>query len=231
MSITRGSTFENAANLSGNFMTQVKKEFQGTRLGAQELYAEMIEEQEGALWSFGLIEKQTIERRCVPDLKRLIVAVDPAVTNTEKSDETGIVVAGLGDDGNVYVLEDYSGRYSASQWSQKIIQIYHDHQADRVVAEVNQGGDLVEQVLRVSDHTVSYKPLRASVGKRQRAEPIAALYEQGRVFHVRGSLRALEDQMTHFVPGQKKSPDRLDALVWAVTELALKRRKVRVWKV
>jgi predicted phage terminase large subunit-like protein len=147
-----------------------------------------------------------------------VVAIDPAVTNSEESDETGIVVAGLGTDGHGYVLDDFSGRYSPDGWARKAILAYHQWGADRVVAEVNNGGDLVATVLRTVDPNVSYSAVHASRGKVTRAEPVAALYEQRRVHHV-GTFAELEDQLCQWTPGDTKSPDRLDALVWAVTEL------------
>ena len=153
--------------------------------------------------------------------RRIVIGVDPAITHHEKSDETGIIVAGLGVDQNFYVLDDLSGRYRPTEWAEKVAQAYDAYQADRVVAEVNQGGDLVEATLRMVAPQLSYKGVRASKGKMIRAEPIAALYEKGRVFHRRCFPR-LEEQMCQFTGerGEGASPDRLDALVWALTELA-----------
>ncbi len=164
-----------------------------------------------------------------------MIGVDPAVTNKQESDETGIIIAGLGKDDKGYVLADLSGKYTPSDWAKTVIEAYYKYKADRVVAEVNQGGDLVEQTLRAFDSTLSYKSVRASRGKMARAEPIAALYEQGKVLHVK-HFAILEDQMCRFT-GHKhdKSPDRVDALVWALTELMLgqsflMKMKPKIWR-
>lgn len=149
-----------------------------------------------------------------------MIGVDPAVTASGKSDETGIIVAGLGYNGCAYVLDDLSGTYSPSGWSVTVIKAYWNYEADRVVAEINQGGDMVESILRMSDPEVSYKGVRATRGKLVRAEPISALYEQRRVFHVK-CFPILENQMCSFTGRDLKSPDRVDALVWALTELMI----------
>lgn len=164
------------------------------------------------------------------DLIRIVVAIDPAVTSDpETSDETGIIVAGKGVDGFAYVLDDLTCRLSPDGWARRAVNAYREYRADRIVAEVNQGGDLVERVIRTVDPTVSYKAVRATRGKRVRAEPIAALYEQGRVFHVR-PLPLLEDQMCSYVPDDYDgSPDRVDALVWALTDLMLGGAQVMVY--
>lgn len=152
---------------------------------------------------------------------RIVIGVDPAMTHHENSDETGIIVAGLGVDNHFYVLDDLSGRYRPTEWAEKVGEAYAYYKADRVVAEVNQGGDLVEATLRLVHRRLSYKGVRATRGKIVRAEPIAALYEKGRVFH-RQCFQKLEDQMCRFTGERHEgSPDRLDALVWALTELAL----------
>lgn len=147
--------------------------------------------------------------------------MDPAVTSGEHSDETGIIVMGLGVDDCGYVLDDLSCRLPPDGWARRVVNAYHEYQADQIVAEVNNGGDLVEAVLRAVDARVAYKKVHASRGKRVRAEPISSLYEQGRIFHVR-PFPELEDQMCNFVPGDLDgSPDRLDALVWAASSLML----------
>ena len=154
-----------------------------------------------------------------PQLVRIVVAIDPATTSKAGSDETGIIVAGVGRDRHGYVLQDLSGRYPPDGWARRAIGVFDEHRADRVIAEVNNGGELVEHTLRTVRPAISYKAVHASRGKQVRAEPVAALYEQGRVHHV-GCLAALEDQLTNYVPGVSAgSPDRLDALVWAITEL------------
>ena len=217
--VTRGSTFENEGNLAPAALAQLREKYAGTRLGRQELYAEVLEDAEGALWGSGMIESQRIDIEEVPDLTRIVVAIDPAVTNTEFSDETGIVVAGVDEQGKYYVLEDASVKMSPDGWGRHAIEMFYKYEADRIVAETNNGGDLVERLLRTIDHRVPYTPVHASRGKMIRAEPIAALYEQKKVFHV-GLFPELEDQMCTFVGGSHKSPDRLDALVWALTELS-----------
>jgi predicted phage terminase large subunit-like protein len=217
--ITRGSTFENESNLAPAAIEQLREKYENTRLGRQELHAEILDDTEGALWSYNGIDATRVGKQTAPELRRVIVAIDPAVTNTDSSDETGIVVAGLGVDGRYYVLEDASDKLSPDGWGRKAIDCYYNWQADRIVAEVNNGGDLVERLLRTIDNSVPYTPVTASRGKITRAEPIAALYEQKKVSHA-GSFAELEDQMTTYVGGSGKSPDRLDALVWALTELS-----------
>lgn len=219
--IVRGSTFDNIDNLAPEFIARIREKYEGTRLGRQELYAELLEEAEGALWSRADLDMLRVS--AAPAMKRVVVAIDPAVTSNEQSDETGIVVAGLGIDGHGYILGDLSGRYSPDHWARVAIDAYRYWQADRVIGEQNNGGDLIAFTLRTVDPNVSYKSVHASRGKQARAEPIAALYEQGRLHHV-GMFAALEDQMTGWEPlGTDKSPDRLDAMVWAVTELMLER--------
>lgn len=217
--VTKGSTFENEANLAPSALAQLKEKYAGTRLGRQELYAEVLDDNEGALWSYSRIEQARITKAELPEMRRIVVAIDPAVTSGEDSDETGIVVAGLGVDDRYYVLEDKSGRMTPDGWGRAAVDCYYLNQADRIVAEVNNGGDLVERLIRTIDNGVPYTPVNASRGKLVRAEPIAALYEQGRVSHV-GMFAELEDQMCSFSAGSKTSPDRLDALVWALTELS-----------
>ena len=230
--VTRGTTFENAAHLSPDFMVSIKEKYEGTQLGRQELYGEMLSPTEGALWTYDLLERQRVHD--IPSLKRLVVAIDPAASCHEKSDETGIVVAGVSEAGVGYVLEDLSGKYSPGTWSSLAVEAYQRWKADRVVAEVNKGGDLVEKVLRSVGGHISYKGVHASRGKMTRAEPIAALYEQGKVFHVDKGLERLEAQMCSYAAASgQPSPDRLDALVWALTELMLsspEKTSLRVWK-
>jgi phage terminase large subunit-like protein len=153
----------------------------------------------------------------MPALTRIVVAIDPSATSTESADECGIIAAGLNWEGKAFVLADKTLRASPARWAADAITLYHELKADRIVAEVNNGGEMVAQVIRSIDPSVSYKAVTASRGKQTRAEPIASFYEQGRVHHV-GDFELLEDQMTSWVPGEK-SPDRMDALVWALTEL------------
>lgn len=214
--VTRGSTYENLDNLAPTFRDQIISRYEGTRIGRQELDGELLEDIEGALFTYDLIDAARV--REAPDLKRIVVAIDPAVSANEGSDETGIIVAGLGYNGHAYILEDLSGRFSPDTWARRAVDAYHRHKADRVVAEVNNGGALVQQTIRTVEPSISYKAVHASRGKAIRAEPIAALYEQGKVHHV-GIFNDLETQMAGWVPGDKNSPDRLDALVWALTEV------------
>jgi predicted phage terminase large subunit-like protein len=154
-------------------------------------------------------------------LDRIVIGVDPAISSHEDSDLTGIIVAGVGIDRNAYVLADLSCKLSPDGWARRVVTAYRDYEADRIVAERNQGGDLVESVIRTADPNVSFKAVHATRGKAIRAEPIAALYEQGRVFHVE-PLQELEDEMVNWSPAHStKSPDRLDALVWAMHELMI----------
>lgn len=182
---------------------------------------------EGALWKDPMIKlAQSTDE--IPQLERIVVAIDPAVTAQQNSDETGIIVAGRSGD-RFFVLDDLSLRASPDTWARAVVEAYHHWNADRIVAEVNNGGDLVEKVIRTIDRSVPYTPVRASRGKILRAEPIAALYEQGKVSHC-GEFRELEDQMTSYTPLSKKSPDRLDALVWALTELSRSTGQA-VWRI
>jgi phage terminase large subunit-like protein len=221
--VTTGSTYENLSNLAATFIKRVVKKYEGTRLGRQELHAEVLTDTPGALWSYDLIES-TREKFRPSELVRIVVAVDPAVTNTEESDETGIVVCGKDARGHGYVLKDKSGRYSPGEWGRVAVALYHEFQADRIVGENNQGGDMVEHVVKTTDSTVSYRGVSASRGKIARAEPVAALMEQGKIHHV-GQFAQLEDQMTSYTGERKKgepSPDRMDAMVWGMFDLLLK---------
>lgn len=215
--VTTGSTFENAENLAESALELFKERYEGTRLGRQELYAEILDEIEGALWTYAMIEDKRV--REAPEMKRVVVGIDPAVTNNAQSDETGIVVCGLGLDERYYVLDDISGKMSADAWAKTAINAYYKHKASRIIAEVNNGGDLVERLIRTVDKNVPYSKVTASRGKIVRAEPISALYEQERVSHV-GTFTKLEDQMCSYTGATGASPDRLDALVWAMTELS-----------
>jgi predicted phage terminase large subunit-like protein len=224
--VTRGSTFDNIANLAAPFITEVRARYEGTRIGRQELYGEYLDDVPGALWTRDMVDEAHITE--APELARVVVAIDPAMTSGEDADETGIVVAGKGVDGRAYVLSDATCRLTPDGWARRAVEAYHTFKADRIVAEVNNGGEMVQYTLRTVGGNVPYKKLHASRGKRVRAEPIAALYEQGRVSHV-GSFPELEDQMCTFVPDEVSfSPDRVDALVWALTELMLNQPKAKV---
>lgn len=227
--VTSGSTFENEANLAKSALAMLKDKYEGTTLGRQELYAEIVDNLEGALWTHELIEEARLKDDTERQLTQIIVAVDPAVTANENSDETGIVVVGKDHNNEFYVLEDLSGRHSADKWGKIAINAFYEWEADRIVAEVNNGGDLVERLIRNIDHNVSYRSVRATRGKILRAEPIAALYEQRRVHHI-GVLPELESQMCSYTGEANSSPDRLDALVWGITELSKSRGHVN-WRI
>jgi len=215
--VTRGSSYENSYNLAEDFLSRLREAYEGTRLGRQEIHAEVLEDVPGALWQRDGLETHRVKQ--APALTRVIVAIDPAASSGEGSNETGIVVAGRVGNGDFYVLEDASCRLSPDGWAKRAIDLYRRYKGDRIVAETNNGGEMVEQVLRTVWKDVPYRGIHASRGKVTRAEPIAALYEQGRVHHV-GLFRALEDQMCSFVPeALDDSPDRVDALVWGLTEL------------
>lgn len=215
-----GSTFDNEANLSAAALAELRATYEGTRIGRQELYAELLLDTPGALWTVDLIDQHRVS--AAPAMQRVVVAIDPAVTSGEDSDATGIVAAGIGVDGDLYVLHDRTIWASPEQWARRAVALYDEVEGDRIVAEVNNGGDLVETVLHAVDPLVPVRTVHASRGKRVRAEPVAALYEQGRVHHV-GSMPELEEQMTTWTPESGDSPDRLDALVWAITDLAIER--------
>jgi phage terminase large subunit-like protein len=218
--VTRSRTLDNFRNLSPVFLTDVVKRYGGTNLGRQELDGELIADDPDALWKRDLIERARV--KAVPEIKRIVVAVDPPATSTAKSNACGIVCAGLGVDGHCYVLDDASvKRMRPLQWADRVVKLFHRRGADRIVAEVNQGGEMVRELLQQVDAKVPIKTVHASRGKQARAEPVAALYEQGRVRHV-GVFAELEDEMCSAI-GEGASPDRLDALVWAVTELMLKK--------
>jgi phage terminase large subunit-like protein len=220
--ITRGSTFDNAANLAPAFIESIKARYEGTRLGRQELYAEVLLDVQGALWTRDMLDRANGQWK-LPDMKRVVVAVDPSGTRGEEDsgDSVGIVVAGLGTDGFGYVLADRTCKLSPDGWGRVAVNAYREFRADRIIAERNFGGAMVEHVIRTVDKNVSYKEVTASRGKIARAEPISALYEQSKVRHV-GSFVDLEDQLAAMTSEGyvgDGSPDRADALVWALSEL------------
>lgn len=222
---TSGATFENAANLAPSFIKSIKDRYAGTRLGRQELLAQILDDVPGALWTRETIDKARA-RVELPDMVRVVVAVDPSGAGSqddEKADAIGIVVAGKGVDGRGYVLADRTCKLSPAGWGRRAVDAYHEFRADRIVAERNYGGAMVQHVIRTTDPKVAYKEVVASRGKILRAEPIAGLYEQGKVSHV-GDLDQLEDQLCQMCGDGylgDGSPDRADALVWALTELML----------
>lgn len=230
--VTRGNTYENRSNLAPAFLSTIVARYEGTRLGRQELLAEVLDDIPGALWTRSMIDRLRLKADseghppALPEFARIIVGVDPSGSKGDLdsgANEIGIVVAARGTDGHGYVLGDYTCDLSPEGWGRQVINAYRNHDADRVVAEINYGGAMVEAVLRSIDKKVSYKSVTASRGKVVRAEPIAALYEQGKVHHV-GSFPMLEDQMCAFTGTGyvgEGSPDRADALVWALTEVML----------
>jgi len=216
--IVRGSTFDNAANLAPQALIELQLRYNGTRLGRQELYGELLEDIEGALWTRKMIDDARVTE--APNLTKICVAIDPAVTSGEDSDETGMIVAGVSMDGQYYVLYDGTLRASPDGWARRAVELYHQYKANRIVAEKNNGGDMVGSVIHHVDPRVPIKLVTATRGKQVRAEPVSALYEQGKVHHV-GGFNELEDQMVSWTPDSGSSPDRMDALVWAITELSV----------
>ena len=220
VAITRGKTSDNSGNLAKSFMKEIHDKYAGTRLGRQELDAEILEDTPGALWTRANLD--TYRKSEAPKLRRVVVAVDPPATSNENSDEAGVVAVGLDEDGHGCVLSDGSiGPATPNEWGRRTFALFDEFEADKVVIETNQGGDMAEDVLRSIRPNAPIKRVHASRGKAARAEPIAALYEQGRISHV-GAFPELEDQMTlmtHHGYEGTGSPDRVDALVWACAEL------------
>ncbi|WP_349644278.1 terminase family protein [Rhodopseudomonas sp. BR0M22] len=218
--VTRAPTRANAEHLSPAFLDNVVARYAGTRLGRQELDGDLIEDRPDALWSRALIERSRVAE--APPLQRIVVAIDPPASSKPGADSCGIVAVGRSGDGVYFVLEDASAQgLTPAGWAAKAVGLYHRLEADAIVAEINMGGEMVRAVIRETDSVVPIREVRASRGKYVRAEPVAALYEQAKVKHV-GSFPLLEDEMCDFGPGglsNSRSPDRLDALVWAVTAL------------
>lgn len=218
--VTTGSSYENYANLSPKFIKRVIKKYEGTRLGRQELLAEILTDVPGALWTQVLLNQTRV--RSAPQLARIAVAVDPAVTHRKESNETGITGGGVGQgDGHLYLLHDESGQYSAEQWGRRAVELYDQLQADVMVGETNNGGELVKANVMSISRNVHFKEVNATRGKHVRSEPVASYYEQGRAHHV-GTFAELEDQMLSMTAARYEgsgSPDRLDSWIWLVTEL------------
>jgi phage terminase large subunit-like protein len=218
--VTRGSTWDNQANLSSTALEELRLRYAGTRLGRSELLGEMLEDVEGALWDFAMFDDHRVEE--APELDRVVVAVDPSVSTTGSGDETGIVVCGVsgrGQDAQFFVLADESLRATPHRWASRVAVVYGKWGADRVVAETNQGGGMVTDTLRNVAPNLAVRTVHAFRSKQLRAEPVVALFEQGRV-HVVGFLAQLEEQCTTWLPGVGRSPDRVDALVYALSDLA-----------
>lgn len=217
VTVTRGSTFDNAKNLAPAALAELQARYANTRLGKQELYGEILDDNPNALFHQTNIDQYRIDTAPV-GLQRIVVAIDPAVTANETSDETGIIVAGKSNDGQAYILADHTTKSSPMQWAQRAVDAYRTYNADAIVVEVNNGGDMIPTLIGQIDSSVYVKQVRATRGKQLRAEPVAAWYEQGRVHHTQ-MFDDLETQMTTWTPDDPKSPDRLDALVWALTDL------------
>jgi phage terminase large subunit-like protein len=213
----RFSTFDNADNLSPKFLAKVKEKYEGTRLGRQELEGEILDDNPEALWQRAIIENLRIRPEACPQLMRVVIGVDPAVTSGKTSDDTGIIAAGIGINGHGYILGDNTIHGTPHDWALETVKAFRRFQADRVIGEVNNGGDLVEVNIRTVNPNIPFYAVHASRGKAIRAEPVSGMYEQGRIHHV-GTFPELEDQLCEWTPGDK-SPDRMDALVWAIWEL------------
>lgn len=220
--VTGGATYENRANLATSFFANIITKYEGTRLGRQELMAEILDDAPGSLWNRNQIDRTRIKLADLPVLTKIVIAVDPAVSTKEKSDETGLIAAGIDANKHGYVLDDRSGVMTPIGWANTVVDMYRCHKANLVVAEVNNGGDLVIENIRAVDPSIPVKAVHATRGKLVRAEPISSFYERSMVHHV-GSFVVLEDQMCSFAPDfdrhQHGSPDRMDALVWAMTNL------------
>ena len=223
--ITKGVTLDNADNLAPSFIRQIQRKYEGTRLGRQELNAEILDDIPGALWTRVVLDDCRVKPEKVPDMARVVVAIDPSGTSGDEDEgaDIGIVVAGRGVNGRGYVLADYTCKLGPDGWARRAITAYHQYEADRIVAETNYGGAMVKAVIKTADASVPYKEVKASRGKVARAEPIAAMFEQGRC-HMVGGLAELEDEMVLMTPTGyvgEGSPNRVDALVWALSELML----------
>ncbi len=217
--VTRGSTYDNRANLSPVFYEQIITKYEGTRLGRQELMADVLEDIEGALWHRDRLDQLRVWES--PQCRRVVVAVDPSGGEGPENDEQGIVVCGLGVDGHGYMLDDRTCKLSPEGWARVAVNAYHDHQANYIVAEKNYGGDMVTATIRSVDPSVPVKLVTASRGKAVRAEPIASLDAQGRIHQV-GSWPEMEDELCSWSPeSNSASPNRLDARVWGFSELML----------
>ncbi|MBM6581369.1 DNA-packaging protein [Microvirga sp. BT689] len=226
VAVSRVRTAENAENLAPAFLDTVVRRYAGTRLGRQELDGDIIEDRPDALWTRDVLEANRIE--AAPSLMRIVVAVDPPASSTKRADACGIVAAGVDESGTAYVLEDATASHlKPPEWAAKAVALYRRLQADALVVETNQGGEMVGNVIREVDPSVPMVSVRATRGKYLRAEPVSVLYAQDRVRHV-GALPELEDELCDFGPGgltSGRSPDRMDALVWALTELMLRERR------
>jgi phage terminase large subunit-like protein len=227
--VTRASTMANAANLDSATLAYLHDRYGGTRLGRQELEGELLSDLEGALWSRSLIDDCRVRRGSEPEhMRRVVIAVDPPGGSSKGNAECGLIAAGIGPDRHIYVLGDLSGRYSPEGWARRAVEAFGSYRADRIVAEQNFGGAMVESTIRSVDAGVPIRLVVASRGKAVRAEPVSALYEQRRVHHV-GEFPQLEDQMTQWDPtAYGPSPDRVDALVWCISDLMGSRPPMKI---
>lgn len=221
VALSTGSTYDNRANLPEAFFQEIVSKYEGTTLGQQELHAQVISDVPGALWTRATLDTTRLTQPA-RDMYRIVVAIDPPASSGEDSAECGITAGGRGEDGHAYLLDDCSMRASPDRWAREAVALYHVLKADLIVAEANQGGEMVRHTIRTVDANVPVKLVHATKGKHTRAEPVAALYEQGKCHHI-GYFGELEDQLCTWKPGAK-SPDRLDSLVWLMTELMLEGR-------
>lgn len=229
--LTRGSTYDNKQNLAKTYLQEIEEQYGGTRLGRQEIEGVLLDDVLGALWTYELLDRYRLQNEEeLPPLVKTVVGLDPSTTDGANADEAGIIVAGASREKQAYVLADYSLRGSPAQWAKRAIEAYYEHDASYIIAEKNQGGEMVRETINNYDGAVPVKLVHAAKGKFARAEPVSMLYEQGRVHHL-GVFSVLEDQLCTFVPGEyKSSPDRMDALVWAISELVVKtKKKAGVW--
>ena len=225
--VVGGSSYENEDNLSAVWFKEILSEYEGTTLGQQEIYAMLLSAHPDALWDRELIEDNRVLEKDAPppaNMKKIAVGVDPAATSGAESSETGILVGGVDRHGHGFLFGDHSLRARPGVWGQKVVDVYHEYQADVVVAEINNGGEMVAHTIHTIDEDVPVKVVHATRGKRTRAEPVQTKMEKGRVHHA-GFFEQLEDQMCTWVPGEGDSPDRMDAMVWLFTELLISARK------
>ncbi len=225
--ISRASTKANQANLAPAFLKEIVARYEGSLLGRQELHAELIEDNPAALWTRHILDIYRVER--APALYEITIAVDPPVSSGPNADCCGIIVMGRGDDGHAYIISDLSVQgLRPAGWARKIVDAFNSYHADRLVAEVNQGGELIREIVLGIEPKLPFFPVRATKGKMVRAGPVAALYERGFIHHVGRQMSALEDEMCVYDGGgHQKSPDRMDALVWGVTALMLRRNNLK----
>jgi phage terminase large subunit-like protein len=232
VNVITGTSFENRANLAPAFFDSILARYAGSRLAEQEIYARVLESTDGAIVNHDMIDKHRVTTDRVPEMVRVLVAVDPAVSSGQDSDSTGIVVCGLGVDDHVYILDDRTCKMSPEGWTRRVVEAMGKWKADRCIGEINNGGALIEACLRAVDKNISYQSVTASRGKHVRFEPVGSLFEQGRI-HMVGQFPSLEDQVVLFTPegyAGEASPDACDALVWGVTSLVLDKKPLaNVW--